>query len=431
MRLRFSGLAAIAALLGLIVMPAGGAAAPRHNHHLTIAATPNPVIAGQGVLIYGRLEGTDSNGQTISLYHRLDGSGQGFTLIGMTQTDAAGYYEFTREEGVVETNRDWFVRGPDGSHSRTLHEQVVPLVSASANTTTTDTNHPIVFTGGVTPNHAHDRVFLQQEVGNGDDWRTLTSTQLDGNSQYTIAYRWRRPDVHDVRVLIRRDARNIAGASDPVTVNIQQAQVPDFTINSSEPIAPSGSSVTVSGILYQPGTTTPDGQTAVQLWGRSPGTGHFTVLGDTTTGTDGSYKFTESNLTQNVVYQVRTLRMKHVAARRSAVLFQGIQDVLSMSASPTTLPAGQPISFNGTVMPDKAGHVIYLQVQGKDGDWHTIEVGVVRHDSTFQFTWRSDAPGTFAFRARITSDPDNVGGRSAPVTVTVTVPAPASLPPAS
>jgi hypothetical protein len=389
------------------------------------------VIAGDAVLIYGQLDGPDSGGQPIRLYHRPDGSGQGFTLIGTTMTNSMGFYEFTREESVVDTNRSWFVRGPGDSHSRTVRELVVPLVSISASATSTDTSHPIVFTGSVTPNHAYDRVFLQDENGSGDEWHTLTSTQLQGDSSYSIAFRWHRPGIHDVRVLIRRDVRNIAGASDPVTVNIQQAQVPDFTISTSDPITPSGSSVTISGVLDQPGTTTPEPQTAVQLWGRSPGDGRFAVLGNTTTGADGSYQFTEQGLTQSIVYQVRTLRARHVRARHTALLFQGVQDVVTMQASSPSATVGQTVMFTGTVMPDKAGHVIYLQTQGKDGNWHTIADQVVRNDSTFQFTWQAGSPGTFNFRARITHDRDNVGARSAPVTVMVTLPPPSSLPPAS
>ena len=66
-------------------------------------------------------------------------------------------------------------------------------------------------------------------------------------------------------------------------------------------------------------------------------------------------------------------------------------------------------------MPDKAGHSIYLQKLGRDGDWHTVEIGTVRHDSTFEFAWAIGSPGTHTFRARITSDGVNVGSHSAPV----------------
>ena len=137
-------------------------------------------------------------------------------------------------------NTNWFVRGPDASHSRTVHEQVQALVKANAGTTSTDTAHPIVFTGTVTPNHAGGSVFLQEQRGSSDDWQTLKSGRLDANSNYSIAYRWRRPGERDVRVVFRSDDRNLRGVSDPVTVDIQQAQVPGFTISSSAPITDEG-----------------------------------------------------------------------------------------------------------------------------------------------------------------------------------------------
>ena len=219
-------------------------------------------------MIYGRLQGAANGGQPVRLYHHLEGSGNGYTLVGTTKTDGRGFYEFTREEGVVYTNRNWFVRGPDGSHSRVVHERVEPLVSIRPSTASTDTSHRVVVSGAVSPSHAYERVFLQEQVGSSDDWRTLRSDTLSAGSRYLIAYRWRRPGTHDVRVLFRGDARNIRGASDPVTVNVEQAQIPGFTIASSQPIAPAGSSVTISGVLDRSGTSTPEPGAPVQLWVR-------------------------------------------------------------------------------------------------------------------------------------------------------------------
>ena len=55
MRLRFTLLAcALAACVGTAVPGAAGAA-PVHNRGLTIHAVPNPIIAGEAVLIYGHL----------------------------------------------------------------------------------------------------------------------------------------------------------------------------------------------------------------------------------------------------------------------------------------------------------------------------------------------------------------------------------------
>src|ERR1700755_3199554 len=156
MRPRLVALASLLAALVAIGGPAVANAAPRHNHGLTINATPNPILAGEGVLIYGQLRGTDIGHKPILLYHRIAGAPR-FTLVGVTRTDSHGFYEFTRAEGVVLTRRSWFVGNP---HSGTLHERVQALVTLAASATSTDTNHPITFTGTVTPNHRFQRVLL-------------------------------------------------------------------------------------------------------------------------------------------------------------------------------------------------------------------------------------------------------------------------------
>ena len=161
--------------------------------------------------------------------------------------------------------------------------------------------------------------------------------------------------------MFRSDARNLRGASDPLTVDVEQAQVPGFTISSSSPIADEGSSITISGVLDQAGTTSPAPNTVVQLWGRTADQRHFLVLADGTTGVDGSYSFTRPAVTANTVYFVATLRLGHDKARRTARLYQGVRDVLTMQASAPSATTGQVVTFSGTVMPDKAGHSIYLQ----------------------------------------------------------------------
>ncbi len=429
MRLRFAVLGSVLTALVVAALPGTSVAAPRHNRGLTINATPNPIIAGEGVLIYGQLNAAPVMGQKIVLYHHVAGSQQGYTRIGETTTDAHGFYEFTRAEGVVETNRSWFAREAGGQnvHSRTVYERVSALVSLSASATNADTNHAILFYGHVDPNHRFERVYLQAQKGGSDDWTTLKSTRLGPLSNYTIWYRWRVPGVRDVRVVFRGDFRNIRGESDPVTVTIQQAQIPGFTIASSSPIIPEGSTVSISGVLDQPGTTTPEPNTSVTLWGRVHGQSAFSAIESRLTGNNGSYSFLEKPV-QNTEYIVRTTFKPH---RHSAVLFQGVRDVLTLSASSMNVLAGQPVLFIGAVTPDKAGDVVYLQRLGADGEWHTVAVNTVRADSTFQFVRTFGTAGSKTFRARIPGDPTNVGGASAPVTVNVTLPPVAALPPAS
>jgi hypothetical protein len=432
MRPRLAVLAAVVTTLVAVVVPSAVTATPRHNRGLTINVTPNPILAGEGVFIYGQLNDSPLAGQTIILYHHLAGSGRGYTRVSATKTDARGFYEFTRAENVVETNRSWFVReaGVHGVHSRTVFERVAALVSLTASTTTADTGQPVVFTGHVDPNHAGEEVLLQQQVGSSDDWHTLKSGRLGPGSDYAITYRFRFAGERDVRVLFPADVRNIRGASDPVTMTIEQTQIPGFTINSSAPLIDYGQPVTISGVLDQSSAANKaEPGTPVTLWARDAFRDQFIPVADTTTGQDGSYKFNSQFPSSNTVYLVRTTLAPH---RHSAALFEGVKDVVTMTPSSTTSTVGGRITLDGTVLPDKTGHVIYLQRLGPDGEWHNVEIRVVQFGSTFHFAWTFGKAGTYVFRARITSDHANVGGASAPVTIQVSpAPNPAALPPAS
>jgi hypothetical protein len=425
-RLCIAVLATALSALTFVALPGISTAAPTHNHGLTIDASPNPIVAGDPVLIYGQLNVADQANQTVRLYHRINPQ-PFFTLIGVTKTDAQGFYEFTRAEDIVLTNRNWFVRGPSDTHSRTVHERVAAEVSLAANQTSGDTLHPLIFTGHVTPDHAGQRVYLQAQKGASDDWTTLKGGRLGPDSNYSISNRWRIPGERDVRVLLPADVRNTAAASTPVALTIQQTQIPDFTINSSPPIITIGGSATISGTLDQAGRTTGEPNTSVTLWeGYSVG-GPFKSIQSVVTGSDGSYSFAEQP-TQNEVYFVRTTVSPF---RHTARLFEGVQDTVTLSASSTTSTVGGSVTFTGSVTPDKAGHVVYLERMGKDGDWHLVEIGFVNASSNFQFGWTFGTSGVKTFRARITGDGQNVGGASPPVIVTVSPVPVSSLPAAS
>jgi hypothetical protein len=114
--------------------------------------------------------------------------------------------------------------------------------------------------------------------------------------------------------------------------------------------------------------------------------------------------------------------------RATAQLFEGVQDAVRMTASSTSSTVGGHVTFSGNVSPDKAGHAIYLQKLGADGDWHSVETRQVRQDSTFSFGWTFGSAGAKQFRARITGGPANVGGVSPAVTVDVTQPPVSALP---
>jgi hypothetical protein len=346
-------------------------------------------------------------------------------VISTTKTNTFGFYEFVRPDGLVETNRDWFARGPDRAHSRTIHEHVAALVTVTPNMTSADTGQRVVFTGNVTPNHRFERVRLEEQNSSNDNWHTLRTALLGPGSNYSVAYSWKVPGDHDVRVVLPADARNIRSMSDAVTISVQQKQVNGFTINSSQPIVPYGQTVNISGVLTPGGTAQP---ATVQLWGRPASGGPFTLVGTMPTGSNGSYSFTEMP-GANTVYQARTVLGAH---QRSAELWQGVRDLLTLTPSSLSSTVGGQVTFTGTVTPDKAGEVVYLERLGADGNWHPVEARFVRNDSTFKFGWRFAKAGSFQFRSRIYSDGKNVGTASTPVPITVSGVAPVtSLPPAS
>ena len=418
---------ATASLFALSGIDSAGAA-PVHNDGLTIAAAPNPIISGDSVLIYGQLNGTDYAGRTITLYHRIYPQTR-FSVISRTTTSSTGFYEFIRAEGIVMSNRSWFVRGPDGTHSRTIQEGVATLVSLTSNTTSASTGQPIVFSGHLTPSHPLERVKLQEQTSlSGNGWSTIATTFTGPGSNFSVPHRWALPGIYTLRAVFPADARNLEGDSDSVTVLITQKQVPSFTINSSAPIIPEGQTVTISGVLHQPGSTsTVEPSTQVTLYGK-PVNGTFVALATSETGSDGGYSFVQSPVHNEVYRVVETLKPE----RATATLFEGVQDMVTMSAGSTTGTVGGTLSLIGAVSPDHAGHVIYLQRLGTDGYWHDVAIGVVGTGSTFSFTYTFGETGVTQLRARIFGGPENVGSASPPVTIAVSgLEATSSLPPAS
>jgi hypothetical protein len=384
-------------------------AAPHHNKGLTIAATPNPIVAGTGVEIYGALTGTTVADQPIKLWHKIAGAKK-FTVVSTTTTSPDGVYTFTRAEGKVLTNRDWYVTGPDKTHSRTIEEKVqavLNLVESGSNTVTGD---KVVFTGTISPDHAHQIVRLQEQGSiYGATWHTIATTKSTSLSTFTITKRFSVPNNYTLRAEIGSDARNVASASDSVTLNVQQKQIAGFTLNTSAPIIPEGSSADLSGVVAA-ATSTP---TAVELYSSTAG-GKFKKVVGTTTGLGGSYSFDVSPV-HNTVYQVRS------ATAHSAKLYEGVADVISDEYSTTSPALGTAFTVTGKVSPSKVGHWIYLQELRPSGAWTTIVGGKVASGSEFSLSYAFGQAGTYTVRVRIFGGPENVGGAS-PATV-VTVPA--------
>jgi hypothetical protein len=224
------------------------------------------------------------------------------------------------------------------------------------------------------------------------------------------------PGDANIRVLVRSNRRNIPSASNVLTYEISQAQNKQLTINSSaDPIA-YGQSATISG------TAAGAPNTPVTLEAHTAQQGGFAPVAQVNTDAGGNYTFPAQSPLDSTFYQVQG------AGKSSAVLYQGVKDVLTAQVSATTIQAGQTLTFTGTVAPDHTGHVIYLERQNAAGTgFHVAEVATIAAGSTYSIAHTVYNVGpSVVFRVKVPGDPQNGGTASQPFTIQVTRPSSAS-----
>jgi hypothetical protein len=431
MRIKHLSGVAIAAVCAFTALVPGSASAARvaARHRVTINVAPRTITVGDPVVIFGRLIRPNPSGQVVHLFHHVPGV-PGFQLVQNTTTDSVGAYEFSRADGVVDTNRTWFVTS-DGSFSRSVRERVYAQVTLMGPTDTnllTGGGHPYTFTGTVSPAKVGDRVVLQrQNAATGtDDWHAIDRGHpvfVAPGGTFTITHVFVAPGDANIRVLVRADNKNIASPSSPLNYQISQTQVAGFSILSSADPITVGSPVTISGVG-------PASQ-ALTLFARTDQQPAAPVA-TTSSDASGNYSFAPQSPTNSTFYQVKLSNPSAAASgpKHSAVLFEGVKDALIASASPTTVMAGHVVTFSGTVNPPHPGHVIYLQRQNpSSGDFHTVEVGSVNPDGTYSIARQLFDVGVKNYRVYIPGGPENQGAGSQVFTITVT-PAPASSLPA-
>jgi hypothetical protein len=398
----------------MAVAPSGALAvkhpSPNGRHNVSIAVSENPVVAGDPLAIYGRLTGPNHGNRPVVLWHRINPRPQ-FTPVQTTTTDANGFYVFFRQKGIVNSNRNWYVKST-GARSRTVHEKVFSVVTLNGPTDgsslLTGPAHRVTFSGTVSPFAAGTRVLLQRDNSDtsGQQWNTIDQGRVQGNGTFTLPHTFRVPGDANIRVVVQPTRRNIKSASNVLSYEISQAQNPALTINASANPIDVGQSVTITGVL-QGGANQ-----QVTLFAKTAG-GGFQQVAQTAADGSGNYSFTQTPI-HNTIYQAGG------GGKKSAQLFEGVKDILTANVSATTVNAGDPVTFSGTVSPDKTGHVIYLQRQNPSGNgFHTVQVAFVGAGSTYSIQRRLFGPSTKVFRVFIPGGPFNQGDASQPFTITV------------
>ena len=336
----------------------------------------------------------------------------------MTETN--GSYKFST--AAENANTSFYVRSHGAqSGRRRLRVAAQVTLTGPPEGTQIETGAPNkqTFSGTVTPADVGARVILQrQNAVTGNEWHRIGIGQvLAGGSTggVTITHTFRVPGDASIRVLVRSDRVNSPSASTPLEYEIAQAQNQSLTISSSADPIIYGQSVTISGVLAGATTSQP-----VTLLARTVHQHGFAPVAEVSTDASGNYSFPAQTPVNSTLYKVQG------AGQKSAVLYEGVKNVLTAEVSPSTLQAGEALTFKGTVAPDQTGHIIYLERQNTLGTgFHVVQVGHVLPGSVYSIVHQVYVPGTKMFRVDIPGGPDNGRAVSQLFTIVVT-PAPAS-----
>jgi hypothetical protein len=446
MRSRMLIPAIAAAISSFLLVPASASAhkhpSPNGRCEISLNA-PLHSAAGEEVLLFGRLHCADPSReahQEVRLFHHLWGL-PGFTYVQSVTTDSAGFYAITRADGVVETDRSWYVRA-QGARSATKRIKVsaqVTLSGPAEGQLFTGFPNRVTFTGTVSPADVGGRVILQRQSSlTGNEWHRIDSGIVEpsgASGVFTIVHRFIVPGDANIRVLVRSQGRNIPSESNVLAYSISQAQNPALTIQSSaDPIA-FGEAATITGKIAA------EGEQPVTLLARTVHVHGFAPVAQVMTDAAGEYSFPAQSPVNSTFYKVQAggtaapcppgarscpaMRYRRVS---SAVLYEGVRDVLTAQASATTVQAGQIVTFSGTVSPDHTGHVIYLERQNAHAPgFHVIQVWFVEAGSAYAIPHRFYEPGTKLVRVYIPGGPDNQGAASTPFSIAVTPAPPSTL----
>jgi phospholipase C len=209
--LRYVRAVALGLVATFLIVPTASARAkpPR----LTIAASPDPSLAGQPVTISGRLSGRGGSQTVVVLWAKLRGSRR-FVPLAATITDGRGRYSM----GVpITVNRVWYVT--DGASRSPIELQRVRALGLLASSQTAAApGDRVTFSGSFAPSHAGQTVVLQEHGASG--WRTLDQTRLDSRSRFSLTETVTAQGTVSLRAFLAADHRNAQSFSPSVVLDV-------------------------------------------------------------------------------------------------------------------------------------------------------------------------------------------------------------------
>jgi hypothetical protein len=422
----------VMALAPATALAAHGKGGLGHAHNspagcrVSVFAEPHLITSGESAQLFGVLtcarNPSAAAGQAVTVYEHAVGT-PGFTVLGTTTTGAGGAY--TLPTSAITSDVQFYVVAANARSAKRV-VKVAPLVTLTAvgvadgSQLKTGRANKVAFGGNVTPADGGAEVWLEREnATSSEEWHVIQIGTVRGDGSYLLIHRFIVPGDANLRVLVRPHGKfDVKGISNTLSFEISQAQNPRLTIFSSADPVPFGQPVTISGVLAGGASQ------KVTLLGHTVGSPVFTKIEETTTDSTGAYKFTVASATANTYYRVTG------AGISSAVLYEGVKYILTAAASTTMLPAGQPITFSGTVTPGHEGKVVYLERENAfGGGFHVVDLATVTASSTYSITHFVFGVGKQVYRVRVPGDPSNQAVSSPTFPIEVTPAPPGSLRP--
>ncbi len=392
----------------------------RDGCHLSLESAAAQITAGETATLLGALtcpNGANAADELLTVRERQRGDAGRYLAseVDTASTQANGSFQLTTTP--LSSNCVVAVHAKSGLGARIV-VKVAPLVTLSGPATGAElvtrssqsprgTHKRLMFTGTVSSAAAGTRVALQREyAATGERWRTVAFGSVGPEGHFSFAQGFRMPGEVSVRAVVHPKG-DIAGASEPLSYDIAQAQNPQLTILSSADPISAGQSTTITGVAEGAANE------SVTLFAHAAGQA-FTAVAKDIAGAGGAYAFTVSPL-RSTYYRVAD------ATTQSTSLFEGFSYMLHMAAVPSAIEAGTPLTFSGTVVPAPAGRAVYLERENGSGvGFRVIGAGTVDAASSYSIVHSFRDTGTQRLRIKVPAGPESQGVTSEPFSVDVT-----------
>ncbi len=399
--------------------PSGRGRAPA-TRTITLAAYPNPGVAGEPALVAGRVFAAGAVDVEVTLWMRPPGAARA-TLLAQVSADANGAFVFTRASAPLDESASLYATAL-GLRSRPVREQVAASVMLGAPDATVTSGSAVALTGRVLPTgHAGEPVLVQQRSPSG--WQTIARAVVGADGGFVAASTFSGAHAVALRAFFGGDAHNLPGVSDPLELLAEPATNGQLSLAASSEALTLGQPVTLSGALAGSGGRAA-GVPVTLLAG--PDVADVQPIASTTTDGAGNFRFAQTP-GANTVYAVTA------GAVRSAPLVVGTQLTVTPAASTLSASLGSSQTIEGSVDGAAPGSDVALQLLGDDGAFHTIArvrlaipVGGASSGGSFAFMTTLVDPGSKTYRVLAAGDATHESGLSGPLTVVVS-PRPASL----